>query len=88
MRRLLFVVFALCLCLCAGSQSRSAEGGALDAAGVVAPNAAGGAGSVSPAPVPAGGIFTGNPIPDAPPPGWTEEQLADLRGLEIQLRHY
>ena len=106
MRRLLFVVFALCLCLCAGSQSRSAEGGALDAAGVVAPNAAGGAASVSPAPVPAGGnaaagsaapaseaagwadpAFTGNPIPDTPPPGWTEEQLADLRKLELQIRH-
>ena len=27
------------------------------------------------------------PIPDVPPPGWTEAQLADLRKMEIQLRH-
>lgn len=31
--------------------------------------------------------LAGNPIPDTPPPGWTKEQLDDLRKLEIQLRH-
>ena len=64
-----------------------ASGVPADAAAPAAPADAAipGAGSAASAPVPA--ADAGNPIPDVPPPGWTEKQLADLRAMEIHIRH-
>ena len=103
MRRLLPAVFALCLCLCVVSQGWSAGDGASKVAGAigsVSPAPAGGSAAAAAATsaVPASDApaeaapssvaeAPARPIPDVPPPGWTEDQLADLRKLEIQLRH-
>ena len=103
MRRLLPAVFALCLCLCVVSQGWSAGDGASKVAGAigsVSPAPAGGSAAAAAATsaVPAsdapaeaasssGAEAPARPIPDTPPPGWTEDQLANLRWLELQLRH-
>ena len=102
MRRVLLPLLFVVLCLglpglCRGGQAAvaavpgaaaSADAGAAataGASGVPADAGAPAAPGAAPAPVPA--VDGGNPIPDVPPPGWTEEQLARLRALELQLRH-
>ena len=100
MRRVLLPLLFVVLCLglpglCRGGEAAvaappdgaaPAEAGATGAVGA-SPADAGDPASPGAASAPVPAVDGGKPIPDVPPPGWTEEQLAALRTLELQLRH-